>query len=250
MTIYKYGWKRQSLDHRDIKYNASPVDPKNPIDLRPHMPPVYDQGQTSSCVANATAGAFQYSRMAQSLENWTPSRLFIYWNARSYENGTDTDGGSECRDGVKGVAQFGVCPEVEWPFDPSSVVAKPNPEAYQTALHAKATQYAAVNQSLEHILSCLNHKLPVIFGTNVFQAFEGPEVSSNGIVPMPSPTERAIGGHAILIVGWKPDTQEFIVRNSWGEVWGDNGYCYFPRDYILNPNLSSDFWVIYLTSRN
>jgi len=247
---YGFGWKRQKLDHRDLRYEAFPTDPTKSIDLRPQMPPVYDQGQTSSCVAHATAAAFQYSRMAQSLPNWIPSRLFIYWNARYYENATNVDGGSQIRDGVKGVANFGAIPEREWAFNPSLITAKPPASAYEDALHSRATQYAAVDQSLNHILSCLNHKLPVIFGTSVFQEFEGPKVATSGVVSMPGPDEAAIGGHAILIVGWKPETQHFIVRNSWGSNWGDNGYCYFPRDYILSPGLSSDFWVIYLTSRN
>jgi len=244
----KYGWKVDKLDHRDKKYGAFPVQPTKPVDLRHLFPDVYDQGSTSSCVAQSTAGAFQYTRMAQGLPNWIPSRLFIYWNARDYEHCADIDGGSQIRDGVKAVANFGVCPEIEWPFGIAPINAKPSLEAYQAAQHAKATQYASVDQSLNHILSCLNHKLPVIFGSSVFQAFEGEEVAKTGNVPMPDATERPIGGHAQVIVGWKPETQHFIVRNSWGKNWGIEGYSYFPRDYILSPDLSSDFWTIYLTS--
>jgi C1A family cysteine protease len=213
------------------------------------MPPIYDQGTTSSCVAQTVAAAFQYSRIAQSLPNWIPSRLFIYWNAREYDGSTNVDGGSQIRDGVKSVAQYGVCPESRWPFIGSPITARPNDNAYDDALHAKATQYYSVEQKLVNILSCLKHRLPVLFGSNIYQAFEGTEVASTGLVPMPSDTERAIGGHAQLIVGWIPKDQLFIVRNSWGERWGDKGYCYMPRDYILNPSIASDFWSIFLTSR-
>jgi len=250
MVKYTYGWKKQSLDHRDLQYDAHPVDIRNAVDLRPQMPAVYDQGQIGSCVANATAGAFHYSRIAQSLPNWTPSRLFIYWNARNYEGTADQDSGCECRDGVKSVAQIGVCSELDWAYNVNQFATKPPATAYADAIHAKATQYYAVPQKLEHILSCLNHKLPVIFGSSVFQSFEGQYVASTGNVSMPGPTDAPIGGHAQLIVGWKPENQTFIVRNSWGAGWGDHGYSYFPRDYILSPSLSSDFWSIFLTSRN
>ena len=37
----------------------------------------------------------------------------------------------------------------------------------------------------------------------------------------------------------------FIVRNSWGADWGDNGYCYMPYDYVMNPDLNlGDCWMI------
>ena len=65
------------------------------------------------------------------------------------------------------------------------------------------------------------------------------------MVPMPDPSEKMIGGHAMLIVG-STDTH-FIVRNSWGAEWGDNGYCYIPLDYLTDENLADDFWAIFLS---
>jgi len=39
------------------------------------------------------------------------------------------------------------------------------------------------------------------------------------------------GGHAVCIVGY--NSQGFIVRNSWGENWGDKGFAYASQDYTL-----------------
>jgi C1A family cysteine protease len=36
----------------------------------------------------------------------------------------------------------------------------------------------------------------------------------------------------------------FIVRNSWGPLWGMAGYCYMPYAYLLDDNLAADFWTI------
>ena len=37
------------------------------------------------------------------------------------------------------------------------------------------------------------------------------------------------GGHAICLVGYTAAT--FIVRNSWGTGWGDNGFAYASEEY-------------------
>lgn len=36
------------------------------------------------------------------------------------------------------------------------------------------------------------------------------------------------GFHSMLVVGYNNDG--FILRNSWGAQWGDNGYCVFPYE--------------------
>ena len=41
-------------------------------------------------------------------------------------------------------------------------------------------------------------------------------------------------GHAMAIVGFDDDQQVFIVRNSWGPDWGDDGYCYISYDYFTH----------------
>jgi hypothetical protein len=37
-------------------------------------------------------------------------------------------------------------------------------------------------------------------------------------------TGKALGGHAVTIVGYDDAAQAWIVRNSWGESWGEGGY--------------------------
>jgi C1A family cysteine protease len=56
--------------------------------------------------------------------------------------------------------------------------------------------------------------------------------------------ESPIGGHCVLIVGYNTDDRYYIVRNSWGPEWGDQGYFYMPFPYVERADLSSDFWMI------
>jgi C1A family cysteine protease len=70
------------------------------------------------------------------------------------------------------------------------------------------------------------------------------EVQKTGHAPMPKPNESVLGGHAVLAVGYDDAQQCFIFRNSWGEGWGMKGYGTMPYAYLLDGDLSDDFWVI------
>ena len=49
-------------------------------------------------------------------------------------------------------------------------------------------------------------------------------------------------GHAVCAVGYDDDKQIVIIRNSWGDHWGDNGYCYFPYELFQN-GIVLDMWT-------
>jgi C1A family cysteine protease len=42
------------------------------------------------------------------------------------------------------------------------------------------------------------------------------------------------GGHAVLIVGWDNTEECFIVKNSWGGDWGENGYFKIAYSQVSN----------------
>ena len=61
---------------------------------------------------------------------------------------------------------------------------------------------------------------------------------------MPASDEQAIGGHAVMAVGYEDASQTFLVRNSWGPNWGLKGYFKIPYAYLQDDNLANDFWTI------
>jgi C1A family cysteine protease len=96
---------------------------------------------------------------------------------------------------------------------------------------------------------CLAEGYPFVYGFTVFPSYESPDVAKGenaGWVPMPGADEAPIGGHAVMAVGYDDDDTVFICRNSWGPGWGDAGYFYMPYAYLLDDNLSDDFWTIRL----
>jgi C1A family cysteine protease len=245
-----YGWIPDLPDQRDQRY-AAPLatlgDLPAHVDLSPHCPPVYDQGQLGSCTANAIAGAIEFDQIKQSLDDvFAPSRLFIYYNERVIENTVDEDAGAMIRDGIKSVSKQGAPHETLWPYAIAKFRTKPSAPSYKDAAKHPAVLYQRVTQQHMQLKGCLASGYPFIFGFTVYEGFESAQVGKTGHLGMPKPTERMIGGHAVLCVGYDDGHDWFIVRNSWGASWGMKGYFTMPYAYIEDRNLADDLWTIRL----
>ena len=115
----------------------------------------------------------------------------------------------------------------------------------------RAVQYKRVLRSAPAIKGILAQGSPVIIGFTVYESFEGNAIAKNGIMPMPKTSEKVLGGHAVLVVGYKLINGQpyWIVRNSWGTGWGDGGYFYMPEAYLTTKGLASDYWTITLVGK-
>jgi len=247
--VHGLGWVRDLPDNRDHLYSAPMAvlgSLPAKVDLRDQCPAVYDQGRIGSCTANAIAGAIEFDRMRQKLRDVVPSRLFIYYNERAIEGTVPIDSGAMIRDGIKSVASDGVCPEPEWPYDIEGFTRRPTAQCYKDAKLDRAVSYQRLIQDVNQMKGCLASGYPFVFGFTVYESFESPTVAKTGHAPMPQPGERAVGGHAVMGVGYDHAKQWFVVRNSWGPVWGLKGYFTIPYAYLLDGNLSDDFWTIRL----
>ncbi len=243
----RYGWRPDTPDMRDFLLAVAPSKklPKQ-VSLRSQMPPVYDQGQLGSCTANSIGAILELNELKQKEPDAaTPSRLFIYYNERVMEGTVTEDSGAEIRDGIKSVAQLGAPPENLWPYDITKFAQKPTAKVYAQAKKHQAVRYARVVQDTLPLQNVLASGYAISFGFTVYTSFET-AVGSDGIMPMPQPDEKVLGGHAVVAVGYKPIKGQlyFECRNSWGTSWGDQGYFWMPAAYITSSSLASDFWVI------
>lgn len=241
-----YGWIPDLPDHRDKFYTE--LVPRweelpSHIDLREHCSPIENQGELGSCTANALVGNLEYLKKKKLHKILNFSRLFIYYNERVIEHTTNTDSGAQLRDGIKSLAKLGCCLESEWPYDIEKFTQKPPEKDYQDARDYQITSYYRLitTDQMKHTLAT---HYPFVFGFSVYESFESEAVAKTGIVPMPAKSERLLGGHAVMAVGYDDRKQHFIVRNSWGTHWGVQGYFFLPFEYLANSHLSSDFWTI------
>ncbi|MTJ09773.1 C1 family peptidase [Anabaena sp. UHCC 0204] len=232
------------------------------VDLRPFMTPVENQAGANSCTANAVVGGYEYimNRVGQEIDF---SRLFVYYNARllglEYFGQTKIqDQGSSITLALMSLQEKGICHESTWSYEVTdsgkvkNVNIKPIFHAYNEAtelLNVPDFQWETPEEvpiDLYAMKHCLAEGYPFVFGLTLFKSFD--QVTAKGRVPMPDLNSDSgreeHGKHAMLCVGYKDSAEVFIVRNSWGEEWGEDGYCYIPYEYMTNPELCFECWKI------
>ncbi len=266
MTPYGLGWVRQLPDIRDERFAFGPTLASGALppsydlsDDPPSVPPwepVWNQGSIGSCGphsmgANVVFNQFIPLRGLAAAAPVMPSRLFLYYAARTVMGTVGSDSGVSNRDMLKALARYGWCDESLWPYDPAKFTTNP-PRAVWDKAAAMAAQivYRAVAQDLATMKACLvETDRPIIFGFSVYQSMMSAEVQRTGVIPFPTSRDRQAGGHDVLIVGYDDARQAFRLRNSWGQ-WGERGYGWIPYRYATNPNLAGDFWSVSLTGND
>jgi C1A family cysteine protease len=216
------------------------------VDLRRQCPPIYNQGLLNSCSAHALGAAVWFEALKRDLKPaLRPSRLFLYYIERSIERHPRCNVPVCLRDGHKALQRFGVCKESQWRYVIGKFSIRPPQKCFQAAAAVQLTQYARVKRDLRHLKACLASGNAITMGMSVYESFESRRVKRTGVVPMPEPQERLLGGHAVLVVGYRNKSQSFIVRNSWGPKWGRRGYCFLPYEYLMSrQRYAWDFWTI------
>ena len=243
---YGKGWVRDSLDPRDMLFAAQPETlanlPTN-VDLGP-FPPIYDQGRTGSCTAQAGAAVFDYARKRQGFEFMSPSKLFLYYATRLLEGSTESDSGAQLRDVIKALRTYGVCEEIIWPFNETMVTRRPDQKAWDLATEDMVVRYRSVQQTPEQIMGCLAEGYGIIFGFLVFDQYQ--RLGDTALVSMPGVGDRPLGGHANVLRGYSTIGGRVRVRarNSWGTGWGSQGECWFPMEFLTSRQICADFWAV------
>jgi C1A family cysteine protease len=238
-----YNLQIEKLPKEQLNIMALPKNKKGValflVDLRSKMPPIYNQESLGSCTANGLCAAIEYDD-----PSFMGSRLFLYYNERKLENDIPEDAGAQISDGVKCLLNYGICSEYEWPYNISKFADKPPSICYKNALKHKALQVQHIQDDEIHLKECLANGFPIVLGIKIFKSFESENVAQSGNVPMPKPNEECLGGHCVVLCGYNDNKQVWIMRNSWGVEWGDDGYFYLPYAYLLDSNLATDFWAI------
>jgi len=254
---------KDSVKQMAIKIGISGKEDKklpDSIDLRKWCSPIENQDQLNSCTANAAAGLIEYFEKKAFGSFINCSRLFLYKATRNLLQ-KKGDYGAYIRTTMMAMVLFGAVPEKYWKYDIEKFDDEPDSFCYSYARNYKTAQYFRLDPNgikreelLKQIKINLTAMIPAMFGFTVYSSISDADRNS-GKIPFPSELDKVEGGHAVVAVGYddkiiisnsadgSKTTGAILIRNSWGETWGDSGYGWLPFDYVLK-GLAVDWWTI------
>jgi C1A family cysteine protease len=125
----------------------------------------------------------------------------------------------------------GQCLEALYPY--AELREAPTMPSSAAAADAKTRLVAAhtikVAPGIDDVRTAVASGVAAVLGIEYYESSR--VVGARGVIPIPSSAEPGLGGHAVLVAGYDDDRRQLLVRNSWGEAWGESGYGWLPYDY-------------------
>ncbi|MED3391341.1 C1 family peptidase [Bacillus thuringiensis] len=207
----------------------------NHINLREYFPEVRSQGKFGTCVPFAMTALREYyiakDAGARGTDITYLSPAYMY-----YPNGPHD--GMYIESALEVLKRSDVPPETERLYDVNSENIEQfkqpiTPTQKENALPYRISGYQVIRETnmVHKIKQALANLNPVLIGINVYPNFDATPTS--GIIP-PVTEKKSRGGHALVVVGYDETNQWFIVRNSWGVKFGNQGYAYMHYQTLLD----------------
>lgn len=240
-----YGCKASIASPKDKWFKKRAVRLPQSADLTMYAPPIMNQGNLGSCVANGVTAAMRSLMIKKGAPAPMLSRLQLYYDGRVVEDCVGEDTGLEIRDAMRCSMKIGVAREELWPYDVTRFMDQPPQEVYQDAEKWQVLKFERVEVSNSDVKHALARGFPVIIGITLFDSFESDEVEKTGMVPMPVlSTEKIVGGHCMVVYNYGVTRGRYKTLNWWDSDWGDRGWGYLPEEMVGSPDYGSDYWIV------
>ena len=198
---------------------------------------VLDQGRTSTCTGFAAAQYLRHANYKESgkLEDFSPGFTYADRADGDYEGE-----GDYLRNTNKQIRKNGCCLFKDFDVlstyvETKSAYEKLSPEIKEGARIYRSKSYYRIKMWQKHTeAKKVLDKYGIILMASIPLYSSFSDSYDDGIVPIPNvETETKRGGHAVAIVGYKyiDNHLHYIIINSWGKKYGDNGFFYIPADY-------------------
>ena len=200
-----------------------------------YVTPVREQSSCGSCWAFGTIAAIESNYLMR--YGGSPNSLDL-----SEQQLLDCSGGGGCWGGWYGTAfdwlessnqsitTEAIMPYQRWQKECRNTAAT----KYEVTKFGRVSMYSEI-ASVQEIKNAIAAHGAVVTAVNATQHFLA---YRNGTF-----NERAGGdvNHAVTIIGWDDNRHAWLLKNSWGEDWGDSGYMWI--DYNSNNIGTFPYWV-------
>ena len=227
-------WTFQTASEADM-VAAAPAIPSSK-DLRTTWWKVADQGSTGSCVGWASADSVLRWHFVKAGRLGTSDLLSprFVWMASKETDPFQTrpttfieTEGTSLKSALDIARKFGVVRDASLPFASGRLYGGQANTFYAVAAQRKILAYFNLGSNLTNWRIWLATKGPILTRLNVDDTWYDATVNAGDLDEYKPDTGR--GGHAVALVGYRPD--RFIVRNSWGTSWGQGGFAYASLAY-------------------
>jgi hypothetical protein len=229
--------------HKDWRIDSAvgvglipPVKIPDKVDLREPWWKVNDQGSTGSCVGWASTDALLRWHLAKVNKIGKAELLsvrFIWMAAKETDmfiNRPTTfiePEGTSPKAALDIARKYGVVKDSVLPFGSGVLYPGIADDFYAIAAQLKISSYFNLGLSLADWRKWIATVGPILTRLDVDSTWDNAS-NTKGNLDKYNPASTR-GGHAVALVGYTPDG--FIVRNSWGTVWGDKGFGYASDKY-------------------
>lgn len=197
------------------------------IDLRDQFTSVRDQGSRPTCLAFAASDAH-----TSALEHNTElSCEYLYYHAQ-HLGGRDATTGATIPDILTALSTEGQPEEYVWPYiqkKSDQVMLNWQPPSNVGNLYKRNGERGG--QLITDVVDYLesgSSVISLIFLCDPFFAARQGQIITTSAISQPNINIR----HAVVTVGYgnAASGRCFLIRNSWGSSWGDNGYAWIAED--------------------
>ena len=196
-------------------------------DLRDQFMPIRDQGSRPTCLAFAVSDAH-----GSLIESGTIlSCEYLHYHAQKF-GGRDITAGATLSNVLQALKIEGQPPEQDWPYIPNlskSDVSRQHPPLNITGLHRRNSLHCGnISEDVRHYLDQGSSVISLIYLCEPFFAAQAGQIIKASANAKPDVNVR----HAVITVGYgkTPEGRCYLIRNSWGDQWADNGYAWIAED--------------------
>ena len=196
-----------------------------------YIGPVRDQGSCGSCYAfgasAAAEGTYNFANGLYDSNCIDFSESFIMWCLSSISPYSSHFGGCDGADydyyELEALVQEGTIPDSYFPY----ITSDPGCTHWNDPRYKFAEWHRIGCGDIDAIKTAIMTYGVIdvaVYASSAFQAYSGGIFQDSYTTCSSSPCDYTPTNHAVALVGWNDADGAWILRNSWGSSWGENGY--------------------------